>query len=131
MWRSSSQRTIRAQARARVTRALAAMTRRRALVAREGENKLGFAVVSQRFFDHPFIELLVSHPDSRRRGVATALLNYIEKTLPGDKLFTSTNQSNTIMQALLEKAGYVRSGWIENLDEGDPEIVYFKRLEHR
>src|SRR5262245_18145068 len=33
------------------------------------------------------------------------------------------------MQALCEKLGYVKSGWIDNLDEGDPGIIYFKRLD--
>ena len=32
------------------------------------------------------------------------------------------------MQSLLAKFEYVVSGVIHNLDEGDPEIVYFKRL---
>jgi hypothetical protein len=42
------------------------------------------------------------------------------------KLFTSTNESNIPMQQLCERLGYARSGLIENLDEGDPEIIYFK-----
>ena len=44
------------------------------------------------------------------------------------KLFTSTNQSNIPMQRLLATLEFARSGFIENLDEGDPEVVYFKRL---
>jgi hypothetical protein len=32
------------------------------------------------------------------------------------------------MQALLNRLGYTPSGVIHNLDEGDPEIVCFKRL---
>ncbi len=32
------------------------------------------------------------------------------------------------MQSLLAKLEYELSGVIHNLDEGDPEIVYFKRL---
>gem|GEM_PF-5850403 len=32
------------------------------------------------------------------------------------------------MQLLLEKSGYSLSGFIDNLDPGDPELVYFKRL---
>jgi hypothetical protein len=56
------------------------------------------------------------------------LITHIEKLVPAEKLFTSTNQSNTVMQTLCEKLGYVRSGWIENLDDDDPEIIYFKRL---
>ena len=32
------------------------------------------------------------------------------------------------MQSLLSKLGFALSGVIENLDEGDPELVYFKRV---
>ena len=32
------------------------------------------------------------------------------------------------MRALCERLGFVKSGWIDNLDPGDPEIVYFKAL---
>jgi hypothetical protein len=32
------------------------------------------------------------------------------------------------MQRLLLQAGFEPSGVIENLDEGDPELVYVKRL---
>ncbi|WZB72100.1 hypothetical protein WJ968_11125 [Achromobacter xylosoxidans] len=42
------------------------------------------------------------------------------------KLFTSTNQSNVAARRLMAKAGFVPSGMIENLDEGDPELVYVK-----
>ena len=44
------------------------------------------------------------------------------------KLFTSTNRSNAPMQSLLAKLGYRPSGVIENLDEGDPELVYMKHV---
>jgi hypothetical protein len=32
------------------------------------------------------------------------------------------------MQALMAKLGYAPSGIINNLDEGDPEVFYFKRV---
>jgi hypothetical protein len=32
------------------------------------------------------------------------------------------------LQAVCESLGFIRSGVVENLDEGDPEIIYFKRL---
>lgn len=44
---------------------------------------------------------------------------------PQPKLFTSTNRSNLPMRALLLKAGFIESGYIENLDENDPELVFF------
>ena len=55
-------------------------------------------------------------------------MRHVERSCLPDKLFTSTNQSNTQMQALCETLGYVKSGWVDNLDEGDPEIIYFKRM---
>lgn len=56
-------------------------------VALNDYDVVGFVVVDNVFFGHPFIELLIVHP------------------------------------------GFRRSGYIENLDEGDPEIVYFKRID--
>jgi len=99
-------------------------------IAREGWDVIGFATLNKRFFGQYFIELLIIHPDQRRKGAATTLIRHIEKIVPAEKLFTSTNQSNSEAQALFEKLGFVKSGWIDNLDEGDPEIIYFKRL-HR
>lgn len=34
------------------------------------------------------------------------------------------------MQNLLKKLGYERSGIIHNLDPGDPELIYFKKITH-
>ena len=105
-----------------------AVAQRGCYVAREGWAILGFAVLKRSFFDHYMIDLLVVHPAQRRRGAATALIRHLEQIVPEEKLFTSTNDSNAPMRALCEKLGFVESGWIDNLDEGDPEIVYFKRL---
>lgn len=105
-----------------------AVRARHCLIAREVGQALGFAVFDNSFFGNPFIDLLLVHPDHRGRGVGTALIRYAEKTCPSLKLFTSTNESNIPMQKLCEKLGFVRSGYIENLDEGDPEIIYFKRM---
>jgi hypothetical protein len=34
------------------------------------------------------------------------------------------------MQSLLKKLEYERSGIINNLDPGDPELIYFKKITH-
>ncbi len=44
------------------------------------------------------------------------------------QLFTSTNQSNRPMQALLETRGYQKAGVIHHLDPDDPEIVFMRYL---
>lgn len=97
-------------------------------VAREGGAVVGFAVSSPSFFGRWFVELLVVRPESRRSGVATALMRRCEDECPAGMLFTSTNESNATMQGLLHGLGYERSGYVENLDEGDPELIFVRRL---
>jgi len=98
-------------------------------VARGAGQVVGFVVFAPTFFSQWFIELLIVHPGFRRQGVATALIVHCEAACQANKLFTSTNASNTSMQRLLRKLKYRRSGRIDNLDEGNPEIIYVKRLQ--
>jgi GNAT superfamily N-acetyltransferase len=97
-------------------------------VAQENGVPVGYAIFDRSFFGYPFIRLLMVHPEHRRQGIGVNLIRTIESLCPTNKLFTSTNQSNVIMQQLCEKLGFMRSGMVENLDDSDPEIIYFKRL---
>lgn len=60
----------------------------------------------------------------RGQGVARQLVRQVIGETPGPVLWASTNQSNLPMQGLLTELGFVRSGFIEGLDEGDPELIY-------
>ena len=86
----------------------------------------GYAIVSRRFFSRRFVELLAVAPAFRRQGLGAALMARCQAAGEGEVLFTSTNQSNAPMRALLAKAGYEDSGIIHNLDPGDPELVFVK-----
>ena len=97
-------------------------------VAVAEDDVIGYGVLNYNFFNHGNIDMLYVHSDHRRRGAGAALLRHLESQCKTPKLFTSTNLSNLPMQSLLTKLEYVESGVIHNLDEGDPEIVYFKRL---
>lgn len=101
---------------------------RNAYVAVEDGCVVGYAVLEYTFYENGFISMLYVDARYRRMGFGSALMEHLEKVCRTSKLFTSTNESNTAMQALLDELGYVRSGFIENLDEGDPEIVYFKSV---
>jgi ribosomal protein S18 acetylase RimI-like enzyme len=97
-------------------------------VAVFGDKVIGYAVLNYSFFGHGSIDMLYVDSNERRRGAGIALLQHLEQICQTPKLFTSTNLSNLPMQTLLNRLGYKLSGVIENLDEDDPEIVYFKRL---
>lgn len=97
-------------------------------VAVTNETVMGYGVLNYSFYHNGCVDMLYIRPEHRRRGAGGALLKHMESLCRTPKLFTSTNLSNLPMQSLLAKAGYVLSGVIHNLDEGDPEIVYFKRL---
>lgn len=75
-----------------------------------------------------FVHLLYIHPEHRRQGLGSKLLQHLESLCTTPKLFTSTNLSNLPMQSLLAKSGYSLRGVIHNLDEGDPELIYVKFL---
>lgn len=87
---------------------------------------VGYGVLDRSFFGHDFIPLIVVKRSARRRGVATAIMRTLELQCQGGKLFTSTNTSNIAMRQLLGRLGFIRSGQIENLDDGDPELVFVK-----
>jgi GNAT superfamily N-acetyltransferase len=104
-----------------------AASKGRLLVAELDGELVGYAAQG-RFFGYDFLELLAVRPDKRRQGIATALVRAVEARSHSGKLFTSTNRSNRPMKRLCLRLGFDRSGVVENLDNGDPELVYFKRL---
>ena len=97
-------------------------------VAVEGGPPIGYGVLNYTFYHQGCIDMLYVHSDHRRSGAGETLMRHMESLCRTPKLFTSTNLSNLPMQSLLAKMGYELSGVIHNLDEGDPEIVYFKLI---
>lgn len=94
-------------------------------VAEAEAEPLGYVVLNYAFFGFGFIPLIVAASAHRRKGIGLRLLVEARARCTSRKLFTSANVSNKPAHALFTRAGFVRSGIIENLDKGDPEIVYF------
>ena len=101
---------------------------RRCWVAEDQGQVIGFLVLEYTFYEQGFVSLLVVRQSSRRRGVGRALLAHAMSICATSKLFTSTNESNMPMRSLLREARFEPSGVIHNLDEGDPELVFYRRL---
>lgn len=97
-------------------------------VAIDGDAVCGFVVVKRRhFYDRDFIDLLMVAADHRRAGLGGELMRTAAATATTTDVFTSTNESNLPMQALLNSEGWVFSGKIVGLDDRDAELVYLLR----
>jgi ribosomal protein S18 acetylase RimI-like enzyme len=89
----------------------------------------GYAVLRRRgFFDRDNLEMLMIGQHRRGQRIGEMLLRHIEALVETDQFFITTNLSNHPMQRLLARLGYVSCGFIDQLDPGDPEIVYVKTL---
>ena len=96
------------------------------IIAEDRGRLLGYAVCDRSFFGRSFLRMLYVAAGSRRRGVGRALVRAAEALASTPRVFASTNASNAAMHALLESLGYIRCGEVRGLDEGDPEVFYFR-----
>lgn len=86
---------------------------------------MAFGISTPKSFDGmDFLNLLVVHPEHRRRGFAGSLLSDFQENSTTPHCWTSTNASNAGMIELLQKMGWVNSGYAEELDPGDPEVFF-------
>ena len=99
----------------------------RCIVVKEDNSISGFLTYDTNFFGCIFLSLIIVSPEKRRRGYASSLLSYMLSHSPTQKIFSSTNESNESMQKVFHSSGFIRSGMIENLDEGDPEIIFYTK----
>ncbi len=109
-------------------RLLDAVEKRSAYVAKEGFTVLGYAVREATFFGFPLLADICTHPNYRRQGVARALIAYLEKTNPADRLFASVPASNEVAKYMLQNLNYRRSGMIYNLNPAGETTIIFVHI---
>ena len=97
-------------------------------IGADDQGARGFVVMRPRhFYGRDFIDLLIVVPEHRRQGLGRELMRTAIAAAGTSTVFTSTNESNAPMRALLEAEGWSLSGKLDGLDEGDPELVYYLR----
>ena len=75
----------------------------------------------------PYVQYLAVRPSTQRNGVASSLLNFIEKKHNQQRLFISTESENAPMKALLSKKSYVPAGEIYGANiNGTNELYFYK-----
>ncbi|QPC46519.1 GNAT family N-acetyltransferase [Mangrovibacillus cuniculi] len=84
----------------------------------------GFILYDNSFFEYPFVSLVMVDPLYQGKGLAGKLLRSVLVMINAEKVFSSTNESNKKMQSVFQKEGFIISGVIDHLDDGDPEMIY-------
>ena len=97
-------------------------------MAEQDGQVVGYGVFNHAFFHQGQVDMLMLHPDYRGQHIGEQLLQALEEECDTPKLFVTTNLSNQRMQKLLTRLGYTVCGFIDELDPGDPELVFFKRI---
>ena len=100
-------------------------------VAETDGRVVAYGVLTKHFFGHPFIEMVMVSTDFRRQGLGAAIISYFQSIITGSKLFSSTNLSNRPMLELFAEMGFEPSGYVDNLDDGDPEIIFYCSVKGR
>ena len=93
------------------------------LVAVIDSTVVGFVAWNHEFFSLACIYLIAVAPNYRKQGIATRLFDVVEAACKGERLFSSTNLSDTRMQRFFELRGYRRSGELD-IDPGNPEVFF-------
>jgi len=87
----------------------------------------GLVITNARsFFDRDFVKLLIVSHTHRRSGIGRELLRAATATATTETVFASTNESNAAMRALFERERWTLSGVLTGIDEGDPELVFWR-----
>jgi GNAT superfamily N-acetyltransferase len=95
-------------------------------VAMRGAEVAGYGVFHHHFFHSGMIDLVLVSGPHRRRGVGRAMVRFFTARCRSEKVWISTNLSNTRMQQLIASEGFRMAGFVEGLDPGDPELVFSK-----
>lgn len=90
--------------------------------------EVGFVIFDYLFFDQGWIELIIIDEKYRGKGIGGKTFDPICEKCNNDKVFTSTNSSNTQMQRALTKADFTFAGELKGLDDGDTELFYYKKV---
>ena len=90
---------------------------------------VGYAVLARRrFLDYDTLQMLMVEERYRGQRIGEMLLRHLQGLSLTDRFFATTNLSNYPMQRMLRRLGYIGCGFIDELDPGDPEIVFVKRF---
>jgi ribosomal protein S18 acetylase RimI-like enzyme len=104
------------------------LERHQLLVAEAGGEVVGLLAYRTDWFGCTFVSLGVVREDHRRRGIARELYRSMEAASPSPRIFSSTEETNSVSIRMHTALGFVPSGYIDNLPQGVRELLFYKRV---
>ena len=104
------------------------LERHHLLVAREGGEVLGVVGYRTDWFQCTFVSLVSVREDRRKQGIARALYQAVERMSPSPRLYSSTEETNSVAIQMHTALGFQPSGYIDNLPQGYRELLFYTRL---
>jgi GNAT superfamily N-acetyltransferase len=98
------------------------------LIAEDAGEVIGFVAYRTDWFQCTFVTLVSVDADHRKRGIARALYRAVEDMSPSPRVFSSTEETNSVAIKMHTALGYIPSGHIDNLPQGYRELLFYKRL---
>ena len=105
------------------------LERHHLLVAREGGEVLGVVGYRTDWFQCTFVSLVSVREDRRKQGIARALYQAVERMSPSPRLYSSTEETNSVAIQMHTALGFQPSGYIDNLPQGYRELLFYKRIQ--
>lgn len=98
------------------------------LIAAARGEVVGLLAYRTDWYQCTLVPLVSVREDFRRRGVARALYEAVERMSPSPRLFSSTEETNAASIRMHAALGFAPSGHIDNLPQGYRELLFYKRL---
>jgi N-acetylglutamate synthase-like GNAT family acetyltransferase len=102
--------------------------RRELLVAETRGEIVGVLAYRTDWFQCTFVSLVAVAEAMRQRGVARALFDATARRSPSPRLFSSTEETNSVAIQMHRALGFVAAGHIDHLPQGYRELLFYKRL---
>jgi GNAT superfamily N-acetyltransferase len=102
------------------------------LIVAEAEGQIvGFLAYRTDWFQCTFVSLVVVEERFRRKGIAREFFKAVEVISPTPRLFSSTEETNTVSIRMHTALGFAPSGHIDNLPQGTRELLFYRRIPPR
>lgn len=107
------------------------MERHHLVVAEAEPGVIGFLAYRTDWFQCTFVTLVVVQENYRRKGIAREFFKAVEAISPTPRLFSSTEETNSVSIRMHTALGFTPSGHIDNLPQGNRELLFYRRIPPR